>query len=91
MKKCHIFVYRAFYQKSLCNKTPIWGIFLLKMGHFFVPRGWQPWKGVLSSKSADKKILGTWVGGNATSLTAKCSFKNLSFRKLDTLYCNTGQ
>ena len=43
MKKCPIFVHRAFFQKSLCSKNPIWGIFLPKMGHFFVPRGWQPW------------------------------------------------
>ncbi len=35
-------MYRAFFQKSLCSKNPIWGIFSLKMGHFFVPKGWQP-------------------------------------------------
>ena len=41
MKKCLMFVYPAFFQKSLCSKNPIWGIFSLKMGHFFVPRGWK--------------------------------------------------
>ncbi len=36
-------MHRAFFQKSLCSKKPIWGIFSQKMGHFFLPRGWQPW------------------------------------------------
>ncbi len=54
MKKCPLLVNRAFFQISLCSKNPIWGIFSLKMGHFFVSRGWQPWKG--ASEGGKKKL-----------------------------------
>ncbi len=39
MKKCPIFVYWAYFQKSLCSKSLIWGIFSLKIGHFFRSEG----------------------------------------------------
>ncbi len=42
-EKCPIFVYRAFFLKSLCSKNPIWSIFSRKIGHFLFQRGWQPW------------------------------------------------
>ncbi len=39
MKKCPIFVHRAFFQKSLSSKNPIWGIFFTKDGAFFRSEG----------------------------------------------------
>ncbi len=50
MKKCPIFVYRAFFQ------NPIWGIFSLKMGHFFRSEGLAT---VLPSLSKAKSPLHT--------------------------------
>ena len=58
-EKCPIFEYRAFFQKSLCCKNPILGIFSLKMGHFFVPRSWQPCC-MLSFPCEEKRHPLTW-------------------------------
>ena len=53
MKKCPIFVIRAFFQMALCSKIYIWGIFSpCKDGALFVPRGWQPWDHMSSSAAS---------------------------------------
>ena len=51
MKKCPIFVHRAFFQKSLSSKNPIWGIFFTKDGAFFRSEGLP----TLGSAAATKK------------------------------------
>ncbi len=41
--KMPLFCVLGMFSEVLFRKNPIWGIFSLKMGHFFVPKGWQPW------------------------------------------------
>ncbi len=53
MKKCPIFVIRAFFQIALCSKIYIWAIFSpCKDGALFVPKGWQPWDHMGSSAAS---------------------------------------